>query len=1026
MKVLIVDDDPNVRNVLRQVVENHGHAVIEAGDGQEGKEKALEYKPDAIISDILMPKMDGFQFLRAVRQNRSLSIVPFVFFTAVYTGEKEHELALALGADGLIVKPKTPDDFWKEFTSALDARASLKKQTAQAQLIEREQDYLRDYCQIVAAKLEEKVRALEDMIKLHQRMEYELRNTEKVLKRASDEWRSTFDAMGNAVALMDKDGKILRCNRAMAAMAGKDYSEIIGRHCWDVVHGTSVPIEACPHELMKKTFKKETAVVLSGASWFEVSVDPFFDNVGAFIGAVHIMTDVTERKQLEDDLKAAIVRAEDEKIRAESIIEAVGDGVTIQDRKFRILYQNKAMKNLIGDHTGELCYMAYEKKEERCEGCPVAMVFEDGKVHTVLRSALTDKGTIYVENTASPLRDSKGDIIAVIEVVHDIAKRKMLEEKLSRSTREWEEIFDTITDMVTIHDEDFNIIRANKAAQKILGLPFLEINNKVKCFEYYHGTGCPPEGCPSCQCLVTGKPSTFELFEPHLNAYIEIRAIPRLDSNNRIIGLVHVVRDISERKKSEEALALHSRELTELNTASNSLMLITNLGDIYHEICEIIYSVFDLKMVWLGIINDVNYTVEPVAHAGHEDGYLSAIRVTWDDSPTGMGPVGMAIKSRASFKMNINDPSFASWQAEALKRGYEIVLSVPIIYARDKCIGVLNFYSGDTEYFMPDRIKLCQIFANQAAIAIENARLVSGLETEVLKRMRELEDSNSELIQLNKELYVRRQEADAASRSKTDFLANMSHELRTPLNAILGFAEIIQTGRAGPVTEKQNEFLKDIYTSGEHLLSLITDILDLSKVEAGRIDLKLEAVDVKEIIESSLIMFKEKTLKHKIKIALEIDGAITNITADRKKLKQVIMNLLSNAFKFTPDGGSVRVIARKWIGALSSRTGEEKPSPGIQAPPPVGDFVEISIEDTGIGISEENLQKLFQSFQQIETSLTRKYSGTGLGLSLCRRFIELHGGRIWVESNPGKGSRFTFIIPVKQQAAKADDRQQKT
>jgi signal transduction histidine kinase len=319
-------------------------------------------------------------------------------------------------------------------------------------------------------------------------------------------------------------------------------------------------------------------------------------------------------------------------------------------------------------------------------------------------------------------------------------------------------------------------------------------------------------------------------------------------------------------------------------------------------------------------------------------------------------------------------------------------MAVPLMYARDKCIGVLNFYSSKQDYFTPDRIRLCQIYANQAAVAIENSRLIESLEAKVDERTKELEDANQELQSVNRELMLRREEADSASKSKTDFLANMSHELRTPLNSILGFSEIMQQGMAGPLTDKQKEFLADISSSGNHLLALITDILDLSKIEAGKLELELSSFSLKELVDASLVMFKEKALKHGISVTSDIDTSITAMSADQRKLKQVLVNLLSNAFKFTPDGGSVRVEARR-------------------AP----DFIEMSVTDTGIGISEENQQRLFQPFQQIETSLTRKYAGTGLGLSLCRRLVELHGGKIWVESGPGKGSRFMFVIPVKNE-----------
>ncbi|MBI5213562.1 MAG: HAMP domain-containing histidine kinase [Nitrospirae bacterium] len=235
-------------------------------------------------------------------------------------------------------------------------------------------------------------------------------------------------------------------------------------------------------------------------------------------------------------------------------------------------------------------------------------------------------------------------------------------------------------------------------------------------------------------------------------------------------------------------------------------------------------------------------------------------------------------------------------------------------------------------------------------------------------------------------------QAEAANKAKSEFLANMSHELRTPLNAIIGFSEVMLEGIGGTVNDKQKEFLKDIKGSGDHLLSLINDILDLSKIEAGKMELEPSEFNLKELIEGSLVMVKEKAFKHKIKVRAEVEDEIRSIVADERKIKQVAFNLLSNAMKFTPDGGSVFVRAKK--------AGE--------------DCVEISVKDNGIGISPEDRKKLFQPFQQLETTLKKKHAGTGLGLNLCKKFVELHGGSIRVESEVGKGSKFIFVIPVKQ------------
>jgi PAS domain S-box-containing protein len=257
------------------------------------------------------------------------------------------------------------------------------------------------------------------------------------------------------------------------------------------------------------------------------------------------------------------------------------------------------------------------------------------------------------------------------------------------------------------------------------------------------------------------------------------------------------------------------------------------------------------------------------------------------------------------------------------------------------------------------------------------------------------------------EVDVARLAAESANRAKSDFLANMSHELRTPLNSIIGFADILDQGLQGLLTAEQAESVRDISGSGRHLLSLINDILDLSKVEAGKMELEPQEVDIGDLARDSLIFFKEKALKHRLALTAEIDEGTGGIVADARKVKQVIVNLLSNAVKFTPDGGRIRVRVRRV--AAPGAVAADKGAPG-------GEFVEIAVEDTGIGISPEDQKKLFQPFQQVQTTLTREFAGTGLGLSLCRSFAELHGGSIRVKSTPGRGSTFTFRLPIVQSA----------
>jgi PAS domain S-box-containing protein len=252
-------------------------------------------------------------------------------------------------------------------------------------------------------------------------------------------------------------------------------------------------------------------------------------------------------------------------------------------------------------------------------------------------------------------------------------------------------------------------------------------------------------------------------------------------------------------------------------------------------------------------------------------------------------------------------------------------------------------------------------------------------------------------------------EADASNRAKSQFLATMSHELRTPLNHILGFTELVLDRNFGELNETQEEYLKDVLHSSNHLLSLINDILDLSKVEAGKLELNPSDIDLKSLLTNSLVMVREKALKHGIRLSAQIDGVPQVICADERKLKQIMYNLLSNAVKFTPDNGTITLGARHFSSVNRCPEDHQEPLPDQR------EYMEIFVQDSGIGIKGEDLERIFNPFEQVDSAMSRRYQGTGLGLSLTRQLVELHGGRIWAESEgEGEGSTFHFVMPVSQ------------
>ncbi len=272
----------------------------------------------------------------------------------------------------------------------------------------------------------------------------------------------------------------------------------------------------------------------------------------------------------------------------------------------------------------------------------------------------------------------------------------------------------------------------------------------------------------------------------------------------------------------------------------------------------------------------------------------------------------------------------------------------------------------------------------------------------------------TELKRFERALQQKNHELEGSSRMKSEFLANMSHELRTPLNAIIGFSEILHDGLIGDMSDQQRGFIGDIFSSGQHLLSLINDILDLSKVEAGQMQLDLEAVPVSSLLANGVSIVREKAAARQIRLVMEADADLGAVWADARKIKQIVYNLLSNAVKFTMDGGTVTLsahcVGRSDVAQLPTAvSGRTFPLAANE----YEEFVEISVADTGIGLSPDDMARLFKPFTQIDSGLSRKFEGTGLGLAMVKLLAELHGGSVAVESAVGDGSRFTVWLPIR-------------
>jgi two-component system, NtrC family, sensor kinase len=425
------------------------------------------------------------------------------------------------------------------------------------------------------------------------------------------------------------------------------------------------------------------------------------------------------------------------------------------------------------------------------------------------------------------------------------------------------------------------------------------------------------------------------------------------------------VRLFKELQARTAALTRSVEQLTALGEVGRA---VSSTLDLETVLTTIVSRAVELSGLDGGIVSEYEEATEEfVQRAASQTGNVLASVLRGIRYRKGEGAIGQTAITRQPVQVpDITVPGAydSRVRTNLIESGVRAVLAVPMIH-QDRLIGCLGVTRNGPGDFPPETIDLLRTFATQSALAIQNARL-----------FRELADKSRQL--------------EVASQHKSEFLANMSHELRTPLNAIIGFSEVLSERMFGELNEKQEEYLKDIYASGTHLLSLINDILDLSKIEAGRMELELTDFHLPTALDNALTLVRERAGRRSITLHTAVDPRLGQIQADERKIRQIVLNLLSNAIKFTPEGGRIEV------GAV-----------------PKDGSVEVSVSDTGVGIAPEDQEAVFEEFRQVGAA-DKKVEGTGLGLTLCRKFIELHGGRIWIKSQVDVGSTFTFTIPVRR------------
>jgi PAS domain S-box-containing protein len=443
-------------------------------------------------------------------------------------------------------------------------------------------------------------------------------------------------------------------------------------------------------------------------------------------------------------------------------------------------------------------------------------------------------------------------------------------------------------------------------------------------------------------------------------SYWFLANISKLDEEN----VFWVARDITQRKKAEEELQRRNRYLSASAEIGRLVTSTLDLNTIFSRTVNLVNEKFGFYHAAIFIVEETGFNAvlrEATGAAGAEmKNNRHSLPV---NSKSIVGKVAfdgqaVVVNNVQTDSLHRHNPLLPETKAEA---------AIPLRIGH-RIIGVLDVQAKTENSFTDDEMAVLQTLADQVAVAIDNARSFE-LSQQAVMEMREID------------------------RLKSQFLANMSHELRTPLNSIIGFSRVIIKGIDGPVTELQQQDLTAIYNSGQHLLGLINDILDLAKIEAGKMELAFDEVNIADIVTSVLSTMSGLVKDRPIQIKRFIEPHLPTVRADAIRTRQVMINLLSNASKFTDEGD------------ITVRVGLDTAPNGLKE-------IRVSVTDTGPGISKEDQEKLFQAFSQVDDSPTRKTGGTGLGLSICQQLITLHGGRIWVDSEVGKGSTFSFTLPL--------------
>ena len=982
LNVLLVEDNPDDAELLvRELQLANFDLDWKLVSTEQDYLAHLEPTLDLILSNFSMPGFSGLRALRLLRE-RGLDI-PFILVSGT-VGEDVAVSAIQAGAADYLLKDRL-GRLGSAIKRVLESRRLLKeKDQIDRQLLKMEKQ--------LANMLEHAAESIIAVNESHQIIVFN-KAAEKTFGYSAQE------ALGQPLDLLLPD-------------------RLVKVHREHVQNFAAMPEAARPIE-----HRQGLVASRKDSSEFPVEIGLSKLNVNGEVFFTAMIVDITARKRAEET-----VQQMQDRFRA--LTENAPDGVALIDRAGSLKFMSPSARKIFGygrEETPEINPAEHTHPNDLPTVLSALSNLIENRIQNPTlqyRFRRKDGSWLWIESTFTNLLTVK-NVEAIVINFRDVTERRRAERALLESERRYWALFEDTP--IAIWEEDFSRIKQHLEQLKQAGvtdfrayftahreavfecismIQISDINKAVlqmyqaesrkamlegaaqllrkgEWKNYYEDLVCIAEERTSnswegSEETLTGKPIEISLSWSVAPGYEE-------DFSKVIVTTI----DITDRKRAEKKIGQQLERLTALREIDRA---ITSTFDVRMSL-DILLSrarrilVVDAAAVLL--LDPVRSTLKYGAGTGFRTNPIHSASVE----------LGNSLAGKVVFEQQIVQiPGLVDQSDDLLRTGFlngeDFVTyhGAPLI-VKGKVLGVLEAYSRSFLDRDSDWLDFFSTLAGQAALAIDNAQL-----------FKDLQRSNAELelhvAERTAELRLTNIELEHANRAKDEFLANMSHELRTPLNSILGFSETLLEETRGPLSERQEQALQVIASSGTHLLGLINDILDVSKIEAGKLDIYPDIVAMQELCRSSLNFIKESALKKSITVEFQADPSISTLFADPQRVKQILVNLLSNAVKFTPEKGRV---------TLEVSTNTER------------DQIRFAVIDTGIGIAAEDLKKLFKQFVQLDSSLARQHPGTGLGLTIVFKLTELHGGSIQVDSQLGQGSRFTVVLPWNPTAKSAID-----